>query len=119
MNQIALILLQNGSQLVSLIEQLEYEPSVHLHKPHTFTGKSKLTLSRWPEHATDEHILFKSDSLLTVCDPTPELRSAYMKKVGLTEADLMPKPVPVILNEEEQVPPEYEEDYEPRYVEEA
>ena len=38
--------------------------------------------------------------------------------IDLEQEDLKPKPVPVILNEEESVP-EFEDDYEPQYVEEA
>ena len=119
MNQIALILLPSGVQLISLIEQLEYEPSVHLKQPHTVSGKTKLVLTPWPEYSDDEHVLFKSDALLTVCEPTQKLKEAYMKKTKLTLEDLKPKPVPVILNEEENVPPELDDEYEPRYQEEA
>ena len=119
MNQIALILLPSGVQLISLIEQLEYEPSVHLKHPHTISGKTKLVLTPWPEYSDDEHVLFKSDALLTVCEPTQKLKEAYMKKTKLTLEDLKPKPVPVILNEEENVPPELDDEYEPRYQEEA
>jgi len=118
MNQIALVVLRTGVQLISLIEQLEYEPSVHLKNPHTVSGKTKIMLTPWPEHTKDEHVLFNTDNLMTVCEPTDELREAYMKKVKLTEKDLMPKPQPVILNEEENVP-EFEDDYEPRYIEES
>jgi hypothetical protein len=111
----ALVLLQTGVTLVALIEQLEYEPSVHLRLPHTISGKTKIMLTPWPEHSVDEHILFKSDSLLTVCEPSDELRSAYLKKIGMKESDFNQESQSIILNEEENIVDEYE----PRYVEES
>lgn len=122
MNQVALLILKQGPTLVSLCEQLDYEPSVHLLSPHVVAGKTKLTLTPWPEYTNDQHILLKSDALLTICEPSDEVRKAYLKKMKLTDADLLPKPQRVILSEEEQVPevPELPEDeYEPQYVEEA
>lgn len=115
---LALILLQTGETLVAQTEQLDYEPQVHMFKPYLVTGKDKLVLSSWPYHAEDEHVLLHSSSLLTICDPSVKLRQAYMTKAKLTEEDLKPKPVPVILNEEENIP-ETLDDYEPRYIEES
>ena len=77
--------------LVSLTEQLDYEPSVHMLSPH----------------------------VVTICEPSAAVRKAYLKKMNLTEQDLLPKPQRVILSEEEQVPELPEDDYEPQYVEEA
>lgn len=120
MNQVALLILKDlNLQLVSLTEQLEYEPSVHLLSPHVVSGKTKIVLTPWPDYTDDKHILLKSDALLTICEPTEEVRRAYLKKMKLTEEDLMPKPQRVMLSEEEQVPELPEDDYEPEYVEEA
>ena len=85
----------------------------------TVSGKTKLSLQRWPDHTEDEHILISSDRLLTVCEPSPEVRAAYLKKIGMTEEDLKPKEEPkVLLNEEEQVPEdEWIDEYEPTYRE--
>ena len=82
-------------------------------------GKTKLSLQRWPEHTEDKHILLNSDNLLTVCEPTPAVREAYMKKENLTEEDLKPKEEPkILLNEDEDVSDdEWMDDYEPRYTE--
>ena len=123
MNQVALLILKDsGLQLISLSEQLDYEPSVHMLSPHVVTGKTKIVLTPWPEYTDDQHILLKSDALLTICEPSEAVRKAYLKKMKLTDADLLPKPQRVILSEEEQVPdvPELPEDeYEPHYVEET
>ena len=119
MNQVALLILKQGLTLVSLTEQLEYEPSVHMLNPHAVSGKTKLTLTPWPDYTNDVHILLKSDELLTICEPSDEVRQAYLKKMKLTEEDLKPKPTRTILQEEEQVPELPEDDYEPEYVEEA
>ena len=119
MNQVALLILNQGPTLVSLCEQLDYEPSVHMLSPHVVSGKTKLTLTPWPDYTNDQHILLKSEALLTICEPSDEVRQAYLKKMKLTEEDLKPKPVRTILQEEEQVPELPEDDYEPQYVEEA
>ena len=118
--ELTLLLLKNPQvTLVSLCEQLEYEPKVHLKKPHVVSGKTKLTLTRWPDHTEDDHVLITSDNLLTVCEASPAVREAYLKKIGMTEEDLKPKEEPkVLLNEEENVPEdEWIDDYSPTYSE--
>ena len=99
------------------------EPRVHLERPYLVSGKTKVTLSAWPPHAADQHILLHSDSLLTVCDPSPTVVAMYLKKIGKTLEDFKPEPEPVLLNEDEQLPEDldyqYTDDYEPRYTEEA
>lgn len=99
-----LILLKTGETIVSATEQLEYEPKVHLERPYLVGGKTKVTLSSWPAHASDNHILLHSDSLLTVCDPSPTIKELYLKKIGKTLEDFAPKKTeePVLLNEDEQ-----------------
>ena len=114
---LVLMLLKTGQTLIAQSEQLEYEPKVHLVNPMEVGGKTKVTLSAWPHHTNDEHILLHSDALLTVCEPTRELKEQYIKKVGIKEAELKLKPRPVMLNEDEQIP-EVNDEYEPRYVEE-
>ena len=87
-------------------------------QPMVVQGKQKLSLLRWPDHTEDQHVLITSDNLLTVCEPSPAVRAAYLKKVGLTEEDLKPKEEEkVLLNEDENVP-EWIDDYEPNYSEE-
>lgn len=112
---LAIVLLKRGDTLISQVDELDYEPKCHLVKPHTFSGKTKLTLSSWPEHSDDTDILISSEELLTVVEPTEQLRKAYMTKVGITEKDLNAKPKPVILTEDS-IPSE--DDYEPEYIEE-
>ena len=107
---LVLMVLKNGLTIVSYSEELDHEPRVHLIKPHTVSGKSKLTLTSWPEHTDDDHVLIRSDDLLTVCEPTKQVSDAYRRKVGNVD-DLIPTHEPVILNEDT------EEDYEPRYTE--
>ena len=115
---ISLILLKSGEYIISSVEELQYEPKVHLSAPYIVTGNSKLTLTMWPKHCSDEHILLHSDSLLTVLTPLPELRAAYLKKIGKTEADLKEAAKPVMLNEDNQDWVDDVDEYEPRYVEE-
>jgi len=107
--KVALLVLKSGVTLISYTDELEYEPKCHLFKPCTFTGKTKVTFSLFPQGAADEHILLNSSDLLTACAPLPELEAAYVKKVGAA-----PKTTkPMMLTEDEIVP----EEYEPRYVE--
>ena len=80
------------------------------------TGKTKLSLQKWPEYTDDEHVLLNTDALLTVCEPTVQVRDAYLKKVGLTAKDFEPEPTKTLLTEDETIPEG--EQYEPRYVEE-
>ena len=114
---ISLILLRSGEYLISQVEELEHEPRVHLTAPYLVSGKTKTTLSVWPLYCSDTHILIHSDSLLTVATPLPEVRAAYLKKIGKTEADLIEAAKPVILNEDNQDWVDDPEEYEPRYVE--
>ena len=113
---LSLILLSTGLTLISQTEELEYEPKVHLIQPYVVGGKTKVTLTRWPDHTDDEHILLKSDSLLTICEPTEKLTKLYLDKIGKTLEDLTPASQPVILTEDEN-PLDVDDDYEPRYQE--
>ena len=116
-----LFLLKSNQTLISLSEELEYEPKCHLIQPHEVTGKTKVTLTPWPPHTDEEHILLPSDTLLTVVQPTKSLADAYLKKIGKTYEDLQPKENKVLLTEDENVPelpPPPEDDYEPQYIEE-
>ena len=116
-----LLLLKTGETLVSAIEQLEHEPRCHCARPYLVTGKTKVTLSAWPAHAADQHILLHSDSLLTVCEPSPTLKAMYLKRTNQKAEDFQPKEEKVLLNEGEQMPNlyDYEDDhgYEPSYQE--
>ena len=116
--ELSLLILKTGQVLVSQIEELDYEPKVHLLRPHLVSGKTKLTLTPWPEYVEDEHILLHSDSLLTAGTPTSKVKKAYLDKVGKTEEDLKPKSKPVILSEEDQLSPPEDDEYEPEYIEE-
>ena len=94
---------------------MEYEPKVHLIKPHLISGKTKVVLSPWPSYTEDEHILLQSDTLLTICEPIKSIETAYLKKVGKRLEELTTTPEPVMLNEETL---EQGDEYEPKYIEE-
>ena len=121
---LSLIILKGSETiLVAQTEQLEYEPKVHLINPHVVSGTTNVVLKPWPSYTDDTHILFNSESLLTVCDPSEKVRAAYMKKCNLKEEDLLPKESePVMLTEENATTLQqgtYDEgdDYEPSYIE--
>ena len=91
---------------------------MHLINPYLVSGKAKIVLTKWPEYTNDDHVLLRSDDLLTVVEPREDIVKLYLKKVGKTEEDLKVTPEPVMLTEEEQ--PVFEDDYdeyEPRYIE--
>ena len=116
-----LVMLKTGQTLVSLSEELDYEPKCHLIEPHEITGKTKITLTPWPPHTDETNILLHGDSLLTVIEPTAAIASQYLKKIGKTMEDIQPKDNRVLLNEEENLPdlpPVPEDEYEPQYIEE-
>ena len=121
---LALIILRTGETFISQTEQLEYEPKVHLQQPYQVGGKTKITLTAWPEYTEDDHILLHSDALLTVCEPTSVVRDAYLNKINKTLEDFQSKEEEkVLLNEDEQMPTvapdDYygDNDYEPSYNE--
>ena len=122
--QLSLIVLKNDTVLVAQSDQLEYEPKCHLVNPCTISGTTKLALKRWPTHTDDEHILLRSEDLLTVCEPSEKVAAAYLKKYKLNASDfsepLTQEPESVMLNEQAPLEgvPDFEDDYEPRYVEE-
>ena len=112
-------MLKDQTLLIALSEQLEYEPKVHLFKPHTISGEKAIVMRPWPSpvFTDDRDILLHSDSLLTVVEPNPETVAKYLKKIGLKLEDLKPKePEPVLLNEEDE-PNDWIDDYEPTYSE--
>ena len=88
--QLTLLLLKTGQTLIAQSESLEYEPKCHLLQPYEVSGKTKVTLSAWPPHALDQHILLHSDSLLTVCDPSPTVKAMYLKRINKQESDFLP-----------------------------
>lgn len=115
---LALILLKTGQTLIAQSEELDYEPRVHLIEPHEVSGKTKITLTPWPCHTDDKHVLLNSGDLLTVVTPTQSLSESYLKKVGKTLEDLQPKENRIQLNEGDLIPDPPEDGYEPYYVEE-
>ena len=116
MTSLAVIVLKTGEYLISETDQLEYEPKVHLISPYLLGGKTKLTLSRWPLHTDDEHVLLHSDSVLTVVEPKEDIVKLYLAKVGKEIETFTSEPQPVTLTEDYQI--QDDDEYEPRYIEE-
>ena len=118
-----LLVLKTGETLISATEQLDMEPRCHLRQPFLVGGKAKITLTAWPAHAADTHVLLHSDSLLTVCEPSPTVKALYLKRTNQTLEDFKPKEEEqVLLNEDEQMPTidDYQDDHgyeEPNYQE--
>lgn len=121
--QLSLILLRQPTlTLIAQTEEMPAEPRVHLIQPYIVGGKTKLTLTRWPDYTNDENILIHSENLLTVCDPTEKLTELYLTKIGKSIEDMTKDPDRVLLNEGENIldpltSPMYNNEYEPRYIE--
>lgn len=118
---LSLVVLYNGTVLVGVTDQLDYEPSCHIRRPFAVSGDKNVVLTQWPTKWTeDEDILLRSTDLLTVCEPSEDIVKSYLRKTGLKESDLNPEPKQVILNEDNQAPSldDFPEDeYEPAYTE--
>ncbi len=114
---LALIILKTGQTLIAQSDELDYEPRCHLVEPYEVSGKTKVTLTRWPLYTDEKHILLNSDDLLTVIEPNQSVKDSYLKKIGKTEEELQSKENKVLLNEEELIPDPPEDPYEPQYLE--
>ncbi len=128
--QVTLVILKDQTTLIAQTSQLDMEPRVHLFEPYIVSGVQKLTLAQWPKpsYSEEKHILFHTDSLLTVCEPTTALRDAYLKKVKrvkeydeyvLKQEEENNK---VLLQEDEQsvmTQDPTDDDYEAQYVEDG
>ena len=91
MNQVALLILKDSSlPLISLTEQLDYEPSVHLLSPHVVSGKTKIVLTPWPEYTDDQHILLW-DNLRSHCTNQVYQRVIYRPE-GMGRFDIVRRP---------------------------
>ena len=114
--QLNLLLLKSGHYIMAQVEQMEYEPAVHLYQPFSVSGKTNITFTKWPSWSKDDHVLFNSDELFTIVEPEDRLVDAYLKKVGKTREDFAPRePEKLVLQENENL---IDEDYEPEYLEE-
>lgn len=102
-----LLLLHNGVYLISLVEELEYEPKCHLEKPYEVGGKTTIILTSWPKHTSDEHIMLHSTSILTIVDCNENLRAAYLNKIGITLDELTKMESRVMLLEDDSEAPDY------------
>ena len=111
---IVLFLLKDGTYVVGQSEIMEYEPRVHLTNPFSLSGKTKVTLTKWPLYTDEIDILLNSDAVLTDCTATQDILDTYLKKIGKTLKDLNPEPKSVGLNEDTILD---DEEYEPRYTE--
>lgn len=116
-------MLNTGDTIVSFVSQLEYEPSCHLNRPFTLHGFNEIHLLKWPIYTTDDDILLYSSSLLTMCEPTPEVITKYLNEIGMTQEEYEKEFLPD--NEEVLEPEDYgerdhlvDDDDEVMYVEE-
>jgi hypothetical protein len=114
---VVLVILKDGKYIISVVEELEYEPKCHMIEPLLVSEEYTFTL--WPSYTDDRDILIHTTDILTVCEPAEKLKTEYLDKIGKTEEDLTPKPNPVILNESADPDDvDWDDEYEPFYTEE-
>ena len=73
--EVMIVVLKNGTHLVSKVEQLDEEPACHLQEPYQV--KDDGTLTPWPLWTLDQDILLYSETLATIVEPTDEIRKKY------------------------------------------
>ena len=83
-----LLLLNNGEYLISLVEQLELEPSCHLNSPYRVTGMVPFELTPWPNYTDEKDILLHSSTIQTMCEPNESLFEQYLIKIGKTREEV-------------------------------
>lgn len=72
--EIKLILLRNGTYLISQITEMELEPSCFLSDPMEIIDGE---LSTFPRYSNQRNVLLYSESLATLATPDPEILSKY------------------------------------------
>jgi len=86
MMDIKLILLRNGTYLISNISEMEMEPSCFLADPMEIVEGE---LREFPRYSKQRNVLLYSESLATLADPDPEILSKYQKLVPPDDEELL------------------------------
>lgn len=77
--EIKLILLKNGTYLISQLQEMEIEPSVFLSNPMQIMDDDQLI--SYPKHTNQKDILLYSDMLATIVEPTTGLLAKYIEQL--------------------------------------
>jgi hypothetical protein len=72
--EIKLILLRNGTYLISQISEMEMEPSCFLSDPMEIIDGE---LKTFPRYSNQRNVLLYAESLATLATPDPEILSKY------------------------------------------
>jgi len=86
MMDIKLILLRNGTYLISNISEMEMEPSCFLADTMEIVEGE---LREFPRYSKQRNVLLYSESLATLADPDPEILSKYQKLVPPDDEELL------------------------------
>lgn len=80
--EIKLILLKNGTYLVSQLQEMEMEPSVFLSNPmEVVEVMGNVGLISYPKYTSQKDILLYSDMLATIVDPSKSLLAKYLEQL--------------------------------------
>jgi len=80
--EIKLILLKNGTYLITQLEEMQMEPSVFLSNPmEVIEAIGNVELISYPKHTSQKNILLYSDMLATIVDPSKSLLAKYLEQL--------------------------------------
>ena len=80
--EIKLILLKNGTYLITQLEEMEMEPSVFLSNPmEVIESIGNVELISYPKHTSQKNVLLYSDMLATIVDPSKSLLAKYLEQL--------------------------------------
>lgn len=84
--EIKLILLRNGTYLISQISEMEMEPSCFLADPMEIVDGE---LRTFPRYSAQRNVLLYSESLATLATPDPEILSKYQASIPPDDEELL------------------------------
>lgn len=82
---IKLILLKDGTYLISYIEEVIADygmPNCKLINPQQILKELSVYLESFPNYTDQKEILMSSDSFLTICDPSSMMEEMYRRAVA-------------------------------------
>ena len=80
--EIKLILLKNGTYLISQLQEMEMEPTAFLSNPmEVVETMGNVGLISYPKHTSQKDILLYSDMLATIVDPSKSLLAKYLEQL--------------------------------------
>ena len=88
--EIKVILLRNGTYLISQISEMDMEPSCFLSDPMEIVqGDYGVVLQKFPRYGNQRNVLLYSESLATLVEPDPEILTKYQALLPSDDEELL------------------------------